>query len=207
MLIMLVAACSKNKDDVMEDIVGPEAYAGRDTILYLPKTSFTLDGSQSKHPRGTITSFQWTQIDGLGRAQMANSNAATTLVDIPTRGIYQFELKVTDTRAKSDRDTIKVNVHDSILKENAVLLENLSWECPWGCGIIIKNFKALLPPQKKLTAVYYRDAWHMPWQLVLTEAGSVKGPVECVIAEDDLWFYDVNEIKYGQKGDVALIYQ
>ena len=88
----------------------PVACAGADRNITLPTDTVTLDGSCSTDPDNNMGSYLWTKIAGPASVTIANANAATTLVSNLTEGVYQFELKVTDADALSDRDTIQVTV-------------------------------------------------------------------------------------------------
>ena len=69
-----------------------------------------LDGSKSSDPDGKISGWQWTKISGPSSSKITNANVAQTSVIDLVQGVYLFELKVTDSGALSDRDTIKVTV-------------------------------------------------------------------------------------------------
>ncbi len=88
----------------------PIALAGPDFTITLPINSVTLDGSKSNDPDGKISGWQWTKISGPSSSNITNANAAQTSVVDLVQGVYLFELKVTDTGALSDRDTIQVTV-------------------------------------------------------------------------------------------------
>ena len=88
----------------------PIALAGPDLTITLPISSVTLDGSKSSDPDGKISGWQWTKISGPSSSKITNANVAQTSVIDLVQGVYLFELKVTDTSALSDRDTIQVTV-------------------------------------------------------------------------------------------------
>jgi hypothetical protein len=88
----------------------PAARAGGDQQFILPINTFTLDGSASFDPDGTITGWQWTKIAGPVAAGLVTPTAASTLVTGVTTGVYQFELQVTDNLGQSAKDTVQVTV-------------------------------------------------------------------------------------------------
>ena len=88
----------------------PVANAGKDTIITLPVNTVMLDGSASTDPDNNIVSYAWTKISGPSSFNIVNVNAVQTQVSNLMKGVYQFELKVTDADALFDRDTIQITV-------------------------------------------------------------------------------------------------
>src|SRR5436190_15012928 len=88
----------------------PIANAGKDTVLVLPVTSITLDGSASTDPEGAPLRFLWTKLAGPASYSITDSVAAITVAKNLVAGSYQFELKVTDTGGLSAKDTITISV-------------------------------------------------------------------------------------------------
>ncbi|WP_373396434.1 PKD domain-containing protein [Algoriphagus halophilus] len=108
---------ASNKDSVKITIIepeniGPVANAGRDQTLTIAPSqpvSVTLDGSGSKDEDGTITAFAWTQISG-SSVTLKTPNKPKTAVEFSAPGEYEFELKVTDNRGASNKDSVKISV-------------------------------------------------------------------------------------------------
>jgi hypothetical protein len=88
----------------------PIAFAGPDQTIYLPVDNVRLNGSLSSDPDGDVVSYQWTKISGPSPFNILSPNTPMTEVTSLVEGDYQFELKVTDLRAKSSFDTMRVTV-------------------------------------------------------------------------------------------------
>ncbi len=88
----------------------PISNAGADQTIILPIDSVSLDGSASSDPDGTISSFQWTKISGPASFAIITASAARTSIKQLVTGVYQFELKVTDTGGLFSKDTVQVTV-------------------------------------------------------------------------------------------------
>ena len=58
-------------------------------------------------PDGSITTYKWTKISGAVSGLISNTNTAATLVSGLTKGVYRFQLKVTDNKAATAIDTIR----------------------------------------------------------------------------------------------------
>lgn len=90
----------------------PMAAAGNDTTIVLPVDSVMLDGSASVDLDGTITSYKWSRISGPVSLSIRNYDLSKTSVKAFTKGVYDFELTVTDNAGMSAQDTVQVIVDD-----------------------------------------------------------------------------------------------
>ncbi|MFT3700845.1 MAG: PKD domain-containing protein [Agriterribacter sp.] len=91
----------------------PVANAGIAQTITLPANSVTLDGSGSTAPSGTIVSYAWTKISGPSDGTIASASNVSTAVSGLTEGVYQFELKVTDSNGATATATVTVTVKAS----------------------------------------------------------------------------------------------
>ncbi|MES2773299.1 MAG: PKD domain-containing protein [Bacteroidota bacterium] len=89
----------------------PVAHAGSDiSVNYdlqtcsINPSSFSLNGTASVDPDGTIVSYLWT-----GPGTIINPAAAITQVSNLNMGVYEFILKVTDNMGATGMDTVFVN--------------------------------------------------------------------------------------------------
>ncbi len=89
----------------------PVANAGTDQTITLPTNTVNLNGSASSDPDGTITTYAWAKISGPANGTIANPAQATTAVNSLVRGVYEFQLTVTDNSGASSKDTVKVTVN------------------------------------------------------------------------------------------------
>ena len=88
----------------------PIADAGNDTTIILPVNSIILNGSGSTDPDNNITGYVWTKISDPSSFNIDNANAVQTQVTNLIKGVYQFELKVTDAGGIFSKDTVQVTV-------------------------------------------------------------------------------------------------
>lgn len=110
--ILLAISCKKerSKRDPLYDNLPPSASAGVDQVIFLPINSITLDGNLSLDANNNIVAYQWVKISGPSSFNISNASAIKTQVTSLTEGVYQFELKVTDTGALFSFDTIRIIV-------------------------------------------------------------------------------------------------
>jgi len=87
----------------------PIAHAGNDTTIVLPIDSVTLDGSASTDDK-KIVSYQWTKISGPDTFKIVQPSATKTIVNKLVKGVFQFELRVTDAEGLFSKDTVQVTV-------------------------------------------------------------------------------------------------
>ncbi len=88
----------------------PKANAGNDQTITLPLDSINLSGSGTVS-NGTISSYQWTKISGPANYNIMKPASAITEVTGFVKGVYQFELSITDSNGFSAKDTIKITVN------------------------------------------------------------------------------------------------
>jgi hypothetical protein len=81
----------------------PIANAGNNQSIYLPASTFTLNGSGSM---GTITSYLWAQLSGPNAANIATPTAVTTSVSGFIAGTYVFQLSINGGVSVSQLDII-----------------------------------------------------------------------------------------------------
>ncbi len=93
----------------------PIANAGADHTINLPTNEVTLDGSGSTDPDNNIKSFAWIKISGPVSFNFINANAVQAEVNNLVEGIYQIELKVTDSAGLFSKDTVQVVVNSQML--------------------------------------------------------------------------------------------
>ena len=91
----------------------PVSKAGKDEVIALPTDSVTLNGSDSKDPDGTITSFLWTKISGPASFTVTYPDSNISKIKNLIQGAYSFELKVTDNNGLIAKDTVQVFVYPS----------------------------------------------------------------------------------------------
>ncbi len=90
----------------------PNANAGRDTVILLPQDSVSLDGSSSYDPDGNLREYHWSKISGPSSFTIVSSRSVQTFIKKLTKGVYRFELKVTDNGGLSAKDTVMIAVDE-----------------------------------------------------------------------------------------------
>src|SRR5688572_1732953 len=110
--IILFISCKKERATPvpLTDNLPPSASAGVDQVIFLPINNITLDGTLSLDPNNNIAAYQWVKISGPSAFNISDANAIQTQVTSLTEGVYQFELKVTDTGTLFSFDTIRIIV-------------------------------------------------------------------------------------------------
>jgi hypothetical protein len=91
---------------------GPIANAGPDQtipVTFTRPTSTVLDGSTSSDPDGQIQLYMWSQVGG-PIAMIQTPTLALTEVLVPSPGVYEFELQVTDDKGATAKDSVRVTV-------------------------------------------------------------------------------------------------
>ncbi len=88
----------------------PVAVPGPDQTVPQNVPSVDLNGSSSYSPDGTIVSYDWSQVSGLGGVTITNSNTATPSLYGMQPGVYSFQLTVTDNEGLTASANITITV-------------------------------------------------------------------------------------------------
>lgn len=114
-----ISACKKEPVQVITPMPPPDANhppvvnAGVDITIVLPIDSVLLSGTASSSSGGTITSYQWTKINGPAQSNINTPDKAVTTVTNLVEGTYSFRLAVFDSHGQSGYDTINIFVNRS----------------------------------------------------------------------------------------------
>lgn len=118
--------------DVADNNKTPIAWAGNDTILFLPVDSVTLDGSYSADADGRIVKYLWEPVSGPDTAYIDNDTSAITKARQFITGVYRFRLTVTDDKGKKASDVINFDIRESNVLPVAVAGNDTSINHPDG---------------------------------------------------------------------------
>ena len=88
----------------------PFAVAGADTTLHLPASTYVLNAAHSYDPDGTITAYQWQEINGPSTVIPVPVNGAQVEITNLQPGLYEFQLLVTDNDGATATARIKITV-------------------------------------------------------------------------------------------------
>ena len=92
--------------------IGPEANAGADQIIILPKDSVELIGSGTDID-GMIVSSEWTKLRGPSQFTLVSSSGLITKAINLVEGRYEFQLNVTDNGGLTAKDIVVITVLNS----------------------------------------------------------------------------------------------
>ncbi|HEX5111922.1 MAG TPA: hypothetical protein VFV79_03690, partial [Saprospiraceae bacterium] len=87
----------------------PVVDAGNEIIIQLPTNKAKLSGKLISAD-GKIRQIQWSQKEGPNQADIATADKAQTEVSNLVKGVYQFELTVTDDHKLTGKDRVTVTV-------------------------------------------------------------------------------------------------
>lgn len=94
----------------------PVASAGADKEMFSDE-ELVLDGSNSYDPDGSITAFTWSKTEGSDQFKFGDAWNVHNLVTGLTKGVYTFQLKVTDNRGATATDDVVVTVKERVLSQ------------------------------------------------------------------------------------------
>ena len=91
--------------------IPPTSNAGADQSITLPLNNVTLSGIGTDRD-GTISAYRWTKISGPYSCTITNSTSPSTTV-VLVRGVYRFQLRVTDNKSARAFDTVQITVNQA----------------------------------------------------------------------------------------------
>jgi hypothetical protein len=143
------------KDTTEPPNSAPTASAGGDIQVILPTDFFWLSGSYSDN--ALIDNFVWKKISGPSIYILESPNSLRTKVSKLEKGIYEFELTVTNKGGLTSKDTARVTVGEISLNPKEIIFKNMTWSCPWDCVIEIENIYSHLPLGNVFRVYIQRD--------------------------------------------------
>src|SRR4030095_2501644 len=117
------AACHKDATTSSRPNKRPVAHAGIDQQINLPINDVVLDGTGSFDSDGRIVKYLWSRVNGPAPFKISSPGQARTAVGNLVKGIYHFELTVTDDGGLSSKDTVMISVEGK-----TVIFDNRHWK-------------------------------------------------------------------------------
>lgn len=121
----------------------PIVFAGSDRILKLFLNETFLIGS-AYDAENNIQNYNWEEISGSNSCFIENKNASTTKISGLEKGVYQFELTVTDSTGLFGKDTIMVTIEELNANPQEIIFTDLEWIFPWYNSIEVSSFSHMI---------------------------------------------------------------
>ncbi|WP_428741888.1 PKD domain-containing protein, partial [Tenacibaculum sp.] len=192
------------------DNMPPIANAGADGSIVLPTNTFTLDGSQSYDPDGTIVSYLWTKVNG-GTVLFNDANAVSPEISSLEEGTYVFELTVTDNNGAIASDTITIIVnqidYDNAFCTSKIEIPTVANLTPNGANILWYANETDIEPlptdydlteETELGGVTY-------WWDDINDGNTTRTPVTVYIDENTPKGEEYQEFTIGENATVASL--
>lgn len=142
----------------------PSAYAGQDFQVILPTDFCWLRGGYSENGNIKVEKTLWKKISRSSSCVLENPDSLRTKVSNMEKGIYEFELTITNTRGLTGKDTVRVIVGEISETPNETIFKDMEWIFPWYSAIEIKDFNLLLP--NTIFKVYIQRDNNPQWEEV-----------------------------------------
>jgi len=176
--LLIFAACKKDIMSHQPLPKPPVVHAGKDTVIYLPFSSYDMKGSVKGEMDSWIVSYTWRQLTGPPVDIVMFTNFSSRAVDIKMVGDYEFEVTATDGRGLSSRDTVKVTVAvpNCSSRKGETIIISLPWNYEWTMELNIYDFLSYLPSETYLTNIYIKRDASGVWETVAPYYWSSSNP-------------------------------
>lgn len=108
--------------------------------------------------------FNGKKKSGPSSYKLENPNSIKTKVSNLEKGIYEFELTVTNTNGLTGKDTVRVIVGEISENSKEIIFKDRKWIFPWYSTIEIKDFNLLIPQNS--FKVYIQRENNSQWEEV-----------------------------------------
>ena len=142
----------------------PSAYAGQDFQVILPTDFCWLSGGYGENGNIKVEKTLWTKISGPSSGVLQNPDLLRTKVSNLEKGIYEFELTITNMKGLTGKDTVRAIVGKMSETPKEMIFKDIEWIFPWYSTIEIKDFNLLLP--NSIFKVYIQRDNNPQWEEV-----------------------------------------
>ena len=179
-----------------------------DIRLILPTNFCWLEANYSNS--NPIKEIVWKKISGPSNYIIESPNSLNTKVSKLEKGIYEFELSVTDKYNQTTKETAKITVGEIPANPTEKIFNNLNWLCPWDCSIEIPNFPSQLPSGSAFFKVYIQRDSSANWMEVLHWSTDLLKDQKYIyyLDSDHLYIYPTNYDNFNEKDthNIKIVY-
>jgi hypothetical protein len=158
-----------NGKPLLDSTPPPEVGAPSYIQVLLPKDFCMIYTSYSLRDGQTSSSFKWNwkKIAGPTTFTIDNPNTPDTKVSNLVKGVYEFEISMTDERGQTAKDTTTVTVGQMSSNPKVIIVKDLIWnDDGWnGFYLDIKDFKIMIG--KSVFKIYIQRENTLLWKEVL----------------------------------------
>lgn len=185
----------------------PISYAGEDFQILLPQDFCWLSGSYNETGNNKIENIFWKKISGPSSYIFESPNSLRTKVSKLEKGIYEFELTVTNTKGLTGKDITRITVGEMSQNKEEVILRDMAWVCPMGCYVEIENIYSYLPADS-LYQVYIQRDNSSNWEEVIHE--SSQSPVSVLytytLYNGNLFIFHYSSSEQEDTPNIKIVY-
>ena len=195
LLALISFNCTKQKSYTPEDSAPaytsnpPTVSAGIDQMFFLPKDSCVLSGTVKSE--NAIFRYRWELISGPPGSLIEFPEALETKVKYLRTGIYTFSFIAVDKEGKWGTDTVSVIAQPPITPAKQILLQNVAWQCWWGCWIEIPDIHNHLPLRSYFNVYIKRDT-SLAWEVVMPYSAYPNDAILYFYALDNGYLFIIN---------------
>lgn len=138
------------------------AFAGADFQIILPIDFGWLSGGYGYSK--TIDNSVWKKISGPSSYNLESPDLLRTKISKLEKGMYEFELTVTNNRGLTAKDTVRINVGEMSKNPQELIFRDLEWIFPWYSTVEIKKINLIIA--QSIFKVYIQRNNNPNWEEV-----------------------------------------
>ncbi len=183
------------------------SYAGGDIQVLLPTDFCWLSGVYNAPESITIENALWKKISGPSSYILENPNALRTKLSKLEKGIYEFELTITDNKGLTGKDIVRVTVGEMSGNNDEIILKDMAWVCPMGCHLEIKNIYSRLPAGNVFRIYIQRDN-SANWEEVIHESSQLPQDVQYTytLYNGSLFIFTYSSLEEVDTPNIKIVY-
>jgi hypothetical protein len=135
----------------------PTAIANANQLLTATVSNVTLDGSASYDPVGTIVSYQWLQLSGLGGSMIENATSSVATLTGAKPGVYVFELIVMNNEGATATTTVSVTVNPAFSQGGPVAVAGIDTTISYPATGFVLNGSGSYDPSGTIEAYSWKE--------------------------------------------------
>lgn len=138
---------------------------------------------------------------------MENPNSLKTKLSKLEKGIYDFELTITNNKGSIGKDIVRVTAGEMSENNDEIILKDMAWVCPMECHVEIENIYSRLPAGY-VSRIYIQRDNSANWEEVIHESSQLPQDVQYTytLYNDNLFIFTYSSLEEVDTPNIKIVY-